>query len=67
MVDIRRLYGVPAKRGMRVTYAPDVFPAKHGVITGSMYGHLRVQFDGAQRSILLHPTWFVTYHETASA
>lgn len=57
---IRRYYGVPAKRGGRVTYK-----GMPGVITGSSDAHLRVRLDGETESVILHPTWNVTYGEPA--
>lgn len=48
---IRRYYGVPAKRGMRVTYQ-----GKPGVITGTSGPHLRVRLDGEKNSLPYHPS-----------
>lgn len=56
MQYIRRYYGVPAKRGMRV-----VAIGKPGVITGSDDARLRIRLDGESRSGIYHPTWEITY------
>jgi hypothetical protein len=59
---IRHTYGVPAKRGMRITwhhaYAPHM-----GTVVGARYGNLRVKLDGIKRVVILHPTDNVEYHE----
>lgn len=56
MAYIRRHYGVPAKRGMRVTALGDP-----GVITGSNDARLRIRLDGHRHAGLYHPTWRITY------
>jgi hypothetical protein len=53
---VRTTYGVPAKRGMRVTV-----DGRPGVITSFRQGKLRVRFDGMRFSIPAHPTWRVDY------
>jgi hypothetical protein len=53
---IRQSYGVPAKRGMRITI--DGRPA---TITGSAGARLRVRRDGEKRTVIAHPTWRVDY------
>lgn len=53
---IRRYYGVPAKRGERVTV-----DGKAGRIVGFDGPHLRVRFDGERRIYNAHPTWRVAY------
>jgi len=63
MAYIRRTWGVPAKRGMRVIYTGSGV-AMMGRITSSAGGALLVRLDGdARRSrrIRLHPTWHVEY------
>jgi hypothetical protein len=53
---VRRAYGVPAKRGLRVTV-----DGRPGVITRGYGGRIRVRFDGERRSVKCHPTWRVDY------
>lgn len=53
---VRRYYGVPAKRGMKV--AVDGNP---GRITGFRDAHLLVRFDGDRHPSPCHPTWRVDY------
>jgi len=48
---IREYYGVPAKKGMRVTYR-----SKAGVITGASGPHVRVRLDGEKSDGCYHPT-----------
>jgi hypothetical protein len=60
MQYIRDTYGVPAKVGGRVTYTyPDV--PRHGTITGSRNGKLRIRMDGQTQSLIYHPTWMLVY------
>ena len=54
---IRCRYGVPAKRGMRVTV-----DGRAGRITSGKGGRLRVVFDGEEFVSICHPTWRVVYH-----
>lgn len=61
---IRDNYGVPAKRGMVVTYSPcegSKQPPRTGIITGSRGPHLLIRLDGDTRSSVYHPTWQVEY------
>ncbi len=61
MSYIRMSYQVPAKRGAKVIYY-GASPHVAGTITGStLSGHIRVRFDGAKRSVKLHPTWCIEY------
>lgn len=53
---IRKRYGVPAKRGMRVI--ADGMP---GVITSFKDSHICVRLDGDRRSHKWHPTWRMIY------
>lgn len=53
---VRRVYGVPARRGMRV-----VADGKPGVITCGDGQYLRVRLDGEKRSGRWHPTWHMEY------
>ena len=56
MAYIRRHYGVPAKRGMRVSAN-----GKPGTITGKRDAYLRIRLDGDKRSAPWHPTWRIQY------
>lgn len=58
MRSIRRAYGVPAKRGMRIA-----FRGKGAVITGttSVTEHLRIRIDGEKSTCAVHPTWEIEY------
>lgn len=59
MASIRKFYGIPAKRGMRIIY--DGQPC---TITGSTRGpmYLRVRFDDEpKKTYPIHPTWEVEY------
>lgn len=47
---IRNYYGVPAKRGGRVTYQ-----GNPGTITGHSGPHLKVRLDGEKHSGIYHP------------
>lgn len=57
---IRRYYGVPAKRGARIT-----FEGKPGVITGSRGQYLIVRLDGDRKADIYHPTWHIEYVKAA--
>jgi hypothetical protein len=63
---IRKTYGVPAKRGGRVTYRDsnpngDGDIEVKGTITGARDGHIRVRLDGDTFSRNYHPTWQIRY------
>ena len=53
---VRRYYGVPAKRGMRVTV-----DSKPGVIMSFHGQYLGVRFDGDRLTARCYPTWRVDY------
>lgn len=59
---VRTTYGVPAKRGGRVTV-----DGRPGVITGFRHGKLRVRFVGLRYAIPAHPTWRVEYLDAPAA
>ena len=59
---VRWAYGVPAKRGMRVTV-----DGRPGVITAPNGHYIRVRFDGERHSRPCHPTWRVEYEISAEA
>ena len=50
MAYVRRYYGVPARRGARVTYN-----GRPGRITSADH-RIRVRFDGDNFSSIIHPT-----------
>lgn len=56
MEYIRRVYKVPARRGLRV-----IANGKSGVITGSRGAYLRIRLDGMKKSHSYHPTWNIDY------
>jgi len=60
LCDIRRGYGVPAKRGGRVRYIGGSTPAL-GRIRGAGGAYLNIHLDGAKRTRPLHPTWELEY------
>jgi len=66
MAYIRKTYGVPARRGMRVTYQPDTAGRApwHGVITSAQGAYLRIRRDGDTRTYPapFHPEWGLTYN-----
>lgn len=53
---MRRYYGVPAKRGMRVTV-----DGRPGLIVSFPGQYIGVRFDGEQFTSRCHPTWEVEY------
>jgi hypothetical protein len=57
---VRRTYGVPARRGLRVTV-----DGKPGVITRATH-YVFVRFDGTDYSRACHPTWRVDYAPDAA-
>lgn len=59
---VRETYGVPAKRGMRVT-----MNGKPGVITGASGQYVLVRFDGQKNSSRCHPTWEMNYEPEKQA
>ena len=60
MEYVRKYYGVPAKRGMKVTYTGGSKP-KTGVITSAPGAKLMIRMDGMKFSRRYHPTWELTY------
>lgn len=57
---VRKAYGVPAKRGGRVSYTGED-RSELGTITGARSGHLQVRLDGIKHSMPFHPTWRLQY------
>lgn len=57
---VREHYGVPAKRGTRVTFT-DHDGSRGGVIVSFPDQYIGVRFDGERRTSRLHPTWGITY------
>lgn len=58
---VRNYYGVPAKRGMRITV--DGRPA---TIVGFDGARLRIRRDGEKHIVNAHPTWRVDYNPKPS-
>lgn len=56
MADIRKQYGVPAKRGGRVAYHDLADEPCYGTIRCSRAGYLLIQLDGDSQSRAFHPT-----------
>lgn len=56
MSYIRKTYGVPAKRGARVMYNGTQY-----IIASSHGPHLRVRREGEKKTMILHPTYKITY------
>ena len=65
MKYIRETYGVPAKRGMEITFqkCEHVAPNR-GWIVGSKGDYLRVRFAGNLGIFSLHPTWNIVYNQS---
>lgn len=64
MDSIRKSYGVPAKRGMRVVYRGDAAVGEQtGTIVGAMGQTLRVRLDDQAKATArtFHPTWAMQY------
>ena len=57
MAAVRRRYGVPAKRGMRVR----VYDGRVGRITSTYGDNIYVRIDNDRHTRLFHPTWRITY------
>ncbi|TXT24395.1 MAG: hypothetical protein FD131_4992 [Rhodocyclaceae bacterium] len=62
---IRKTYGVPAKRGMRIRYTDGAGVIWNGAITFAKGPHLRVLVDdrvpGYRGRLILHPTDSLEY------
>jgi hypothetical protein len=68
MARIRRHYGVPAKRGMVISYGETPFPVKCLIVGSASSDRLRARCERpeggwSKRTILLHPTWAIQYPE----
>jgi hypothetical protein len=53
---VRKTYGVPAARGVRVR-----MEGRSGVITSAQGAHINVRFDGSTNPVPCHPTWEMFY------
>lgn len=62
MAYIRKAYGVPAKRGLRVCFTGGREP-RFGTITSAAGSHLRIRLDGEDHPAIYHPTWKLEYLE----
>lgn len=65
MAWVRKAYGVPAKRGMRVVYTGSGAPV-NGTIRSASTGRLKIQMDGSNSTKSYHPTWEIQYPAPAS-
>jgi hypothetical protein len=55
---IRRIYGIPARRGQRIRYRSD----RIGTIVSGRGQYLRVRFDDDPKQVsTLHPTWEIEF------
>lgn len=59
MAYIRKTYGVPARRGVRVEYTGGGY-GEFGTIISAKY-RLRVKLDYDGSIVHLHPTWMIRY------
>lgn len=57
---IRKTYGVPAKRGVRVEYTGRGKP-ELGTIKGAKGARVLVLLDGHRHNGIFHPTWMLKY------
>ena len=60
MEYIRNFYGVPAKRGGRISFT-NAKKAAQGTIIGSRGAYIRVRMDGSGMVHSLHPEWHIVY------
>jgi len=60
---IRRAYGVPAKRGGRVSFTAGE-KAVQGTIVAARGHYLRVRWDESGLTHSMHPTWMLVYLKT---
>lgn len=58
---IRKTYGVPAKRGVRIEYGGGSDGPRFGTITGASGMHLMVKMDDRKDTAPFHPTWNIRY------
>ena len=60
MASVRRMYGVPARRGAEIVYSGYGFPIAGRIIScdGS---HLYMRANDGRRVGPLHPTWAIDY------
>ena len=67
MRHIRRAYGVPAKRGMRVRFSGTLLGGPvHGRISRSRGQYLLVRIEENLQLYQLHPAWKLEYMEDES-
>ncbi len=55
---INNYYGLSLKRGVRCK-----FEGKAGKVTGVRGAYVLVKLDGADKSVVCHPTWKMEYDE----
>lgn len=63
---IRRIYGVPAKRGGRVSYTAGK-TAVLGTIVSARENYLRVRFDESGKTRSMHPTWMMEFMDSQTS
>ncbi|HAI45595.1 MAG TPA: hypothetical protein DCM50_02655 [Stenotrophomonas sp.] len=57
---VRKNYGAPAQRGMRVEYTGDG-KVEAGTIRSASGGRRNIQLDTAKHTCQFHPTWELRY------
>ncbi|WP_426237377.1 hypothetical protein [Pseudomonas sp. TWP3-2] len=60
MEYVRKSYGVPAKRGMRVLYT-GCGRHEYGTIRSARNGRLMIRLDASKLTMPFHPTWELAY------
>lgn len=61
MAWVRKTYGVPAQRGMRVLYTGCGCHEYGTIRSAASGGHLNIQLDGIRHTMPFHPTWELCY------
>lgn len=67
MAWVRKSYGVPAKRGMRVLYTGCGRTEFGTIRSAARGGHLNIQLDGIRHTMPFHPTWELAYQPAEPA
>lgn len=57
---IRKVYGVPVKRGARVEYTSGQ-TVRLGTVTSASGAHVNIRLDGSDHAMPFHPTWQLRY------
>ena len=61
MARVRKYYGVPARRGMRVIYTGSGEIQFGTIRSAGMNLRLNIQLDGLKHTKPFHPTWELEY------